>query len=857
MATERTTSEARAGAPASTDAGLSRALGELRPAHDVVQAQLFASVTAALFGAPVAAPRLGPYTLVDRVGAGGMGTVFSAWDDRLERRVALKVLHRGHARARADEVLREARALARVIDPHVVPVYDTGRDAHDDAWIAMEFVAGTDLRVAARREQPTAVVLARWLAQALAGVLAAHAAGILHGDLKPENLLRGDDGRVRVVDFGMAVEPEVGDDARGGTRGFLAPELIIGGRASAASDLYAFAVTAEELRGEAGLHRWPRALERALRRARARDPARRGTAGELAVAIGGVVRRDRDRRGLFAVLALGVVAGVATIATGDGIDACARLADDPGWEQVMPRRVAAALARFGAAGQRAADDLAPRLQDTARSWHATRELACASAPARRAQLDACLRRSNRELQSLVLGLETASSFSGNDGARLGEVIGDPARCDEGTAAPDGERVQLHEQLLLTQVLLDAGDFAAAEPPARAAWEQARRNADAEMVARAAYLLGRTYAVAGPAAQARELLERAYYVAEAAALDDIAADATIVLMHLLGGSIDPEAALGWRRPLEAELARAAAEPGLEARARVAIARAAERVGDLATMRVQARELLRMVDDGELDGDPVAQLRARTLYVTVLRLDGDVPSLLAQQLASLAIASRAFRPDHPDVGITWVGVGSAWDDLGDVERAIAAFERGIPLLERAEVPRQLALALYLLGRAQLAAGRLDQAQHAFERSAAIWATTVEAHHPDLSLPSIGQAEVAHARGDYGTARRRYHEAIEILGPDDPTVGWPLFGLGETEAAAGDAAAARLHLRRAREHFGDNPIMTSETWFAEGKTWAREGQSARARQCFAAASAAIEGMVIGPELATAIAAELAALP
>ena len=75
----------------------------------------------------------------------------------------------------------------------------------------------------------------------------------------------------------------------------------------------------------------------------------------------------------------------------------------------MPRRVAAALARFGAAGQRAADDLAPRLQDTARSWHATRELACASAPARRAQLDACLRRSNRELQSLVLGLETVTT----------------------------------------------------------------------------------------------------------------------------------------------------------------------------------------------------------------------------------------------------------------------------------------------------------------------------------------------------------------------------------------------------------------------------------------------------------------
>ena len=168
-----------------------------------------AGIAAALFGTDDDdAERLtvGRYRIDSRLGAGGMGVVFRAHDPDLERPVAVKLLHNESStdeRARA-RMLREARALAKLSHPNVIAVYDVGTD-DGQVFVAMELVAGLDLRrwLDARRDASWRRALELFVA-AGRGLAAAHEVGLIHRDFKPENVLVGDDGRVRVLDFGLA-----------------------------------------------------------------------------------------------------------------------------------------------------------------------------------------------------------------------------------------------------------------------------------------------------------------------------------------------------------------------------------------------------------------------------------------------------------------------------------------------------------------------------------------------------------------------------------------------------------------------------------------------------------------------------
>ncbi|MCA9686497.1 MAG: serine/threonine protein kinase, partial [Myxococcales bacterium] len=147
---------------------------------------------------------IGHYTVIGTLGAGGMGVVYVAHDRRLDRRVALKLLRRADAgeTARA-RLLREAQAMARLSHPHVVAVHEVG--THDNqVFLAMEFVGGSNLRAWLNmRPRSWREIVAVFL-QAGSGLVAAHEAGLIHRDFKPDNVLVGDDGRVRVADFGLA-----------------------------------------------------------------------------------------------------------------------------------------------------------------------------------------------------------------------------------------------------------------------------------------------------------------------------------------------------------------------------------------------------------------------------------------------------------------------------------------------------------------------------------------------------------------------------------------------------------------------------------------------------------------------------
>jgi eukaryotic-like serine/threonine-protein kinase len=198
----------------------------------------------------------GRYRVEERIARGGMATVYRATDLRLERPVAVKIMHPVFAEdpGFADRFVREARSAARLANPHVVAVHDQG-ESDGVVYLVMEFVRGRTLRDVIREHGPLtpsqALVLIEPVLEALQ---AAHAAGIVHRDIKPENVIISDEGRIKVADFGLA--RVVAGDADGmtmtrglliGTVAYLAPEQVESGAADARSDVYAAGVLLFEL----------------------------------------------------------------------------------------------------------------------------------------------------------------------------------------------------------------------------------------------------------------------------------------------------------------------------------------------------------------------------------------------------------------------------------------------------------------------------------------------------------------------------------------------------------------------------------------------------------------------------------
>ncbi|BDH10723.1 serine/threonine protein kinase [Streptomyces hygroscopicus] len=195
----------------------------------------------------------GRYRVQARIATGGMATVYQAMDTRLDRLLALKVMHPGLASdgAFVDRFIREAKSVARLSHPNVVGVFDQGTDG-TYVYLAMEYVAGCTLRDVLRERgalQPRAAL--DILEPILAALGAAHRAGLVHRDMKPENVLIGDDGRVKVADFGLVRAVDTNTTASTGsvlgTVSYLAPEQLEHGTADARVDVYACGVVLYEM----------------------------------------------------------------------------------------------------------------------------------------------------------------------------------------------------------------------------------------------------------------------------------------------------------------------------------------------------------------------------------------------------------------------------------------------------------------------------------------------------------------------------------------------------------------------------------------------------------------------------------
>jgi len=200
------------------------------------------------------------YLVLDEIGAGAMGAVYRAHDPDLGRMVAIKLVHAGSSAARSTRLLREAQAIARVSHPNIVAIHDVGIHG-DQVFITMELVEGPRLRDWMAAGPRTLREIVAVFEQAARGLAAAHDAGLVHRDFKPENVIIGDDGRVRVVDFGLVRWAE-GDDAPAigeavvlaldqsitpagaavGTPRYMSPEQIRAAPVGPAADQFAYCV---------------------------------------------------------------------------------------------------------------------------------------------------------------------------------------------------------------------------------------------------------------------------------------------------------------------------------------------------------------------------------------------------------------------------------------------------------------------------------------------------------------------------------------------------------------------------------------------------------------------------------------
>ena len=374
---------------------------------------------------------LGRYRLEHELGAGAMGVVHAAFDPDLHRRIALKVLRGANVTPNARErLLREARAMARLTHPNVVTVYEVGT-ANGRDFVAMELVSGETLAEWLRAtRRPLAAILDAFLA-AGRGLAAAHAAGIVHRDFKPHNVLRSQGGRITVTDFGLArasddapfPAPDASAPAGGepgspsalagltatgsllGTPAYMAPEQWRGGAVTAATDQFAYCValweslagqrpyrgpTLEDLRsqierGPAALDasRIPRRVRGLLLRGLDPDPATRWPSMDALLAR---LVRARKTPGRALALTCGALAASAALTFALHSDdarapACELPAHDPAtvWSSAVATDLRA----------RTSDAHAAVLDAAYREWQAARSQACIAPPqVRQAQLPA-------------------------------------------------------------------------------------------------------------------------------------------------------------------------------------------------------------------------------------------------------------------------------------------------------------------------------------------------------------------------------------------------------------------------------------------------------------------------------------
>ena len=798
----------------------------------------FEALLAQLAHAPEAAPDLLPddtvgehFTILRRLGRGGMGVVYLARDARLEREVALKVAGaRGSAEAEEQRLRQEAKALAKLAHPNVVAVYEVGSLRGLGVFIAMERIDGGTLRDWLQDPARSPQARLQAVLDAGRGLHAAHETGLVHRDFKPENVLLGQDGRARVSDFGLALEaPSEGRlaqqtpldaiEALGlGTPGYMPPEQLRGDRVDARADQYAFAVVVYE--ALFGAHPFGEALKtvttvgsavRALESAPERLPPAPKTGSR------GLVVPARLRHDLLTALQPDPANRHASLAP--LLDSLSSMLTPAPGSIKHPRRwIFGAMATFGTAVAlvwsslpdcaQAGDPLIEtwvavrRPQVVAHAHHAdiARALALMDAyvegwvGAAKRTCDArdtlgeeaymerwlCLKDLERDFRAAAAVLATSSTTT--DVIRGPSRLFRPDSCDKSAfararpAVPriGGAKIEAaREDIARARALEDAGQFEAALDRARKALSQAQQLDFRPIVVEARYMLGRVEAKLGRYETAAQTLEQSYLLARKAPHDRLAAEIAGQLAYLYGFNLsDVPSAKRWADLALADLERIDVAGPFEARVLMNVGSANAWSGETELaleQHTRAIERVRAHRPNDHFEVALARVRLGETLAALHRLK-DAHAELERAIETL---EQSFGASHPALVRPLTKLSLVLAEQGDGPRAVQLGRRAVAVAQDSlgTAHASTGLTLMNLGVVYAHLGRIREAREAYEGAVQSLSAALGPEHPDVALVSTNLGLVYDELGEFARALKMHEAALDNqrrrLGPDHPSL------------------------------------------------------------------------------------------
>ncbi len=760
------------------------------------------------------------FRILGQIGAGGMGVVYRARDEKLSRDVAIKV----HARqSGAERLEREATAMAQLSHPNVVVVHEVG--THQGAvFIAMELVDGENARVWRTRAARGWRQVVRVYLAAGEGMWALHQAGLIHRDFKPDNVLVGSDGRVRVADLGLARAPggggggtsdkDSGNAATGmaGTPAYMAPEQRTGKGVDARSDQYAFAASLSEALRDL---RPPLRVRRALARGCAIDPAARWPT--LRALLDRVAFDPRPRVVTALLLAVTTAAVVFSLAAAHRRAPC-RGGDDRfarAWSPTIKATVRAALT---AAGLPAPSDWTlteNALDQYQRRWVDMYTSACQATRVRGDQSEDLL---DRRMVCLESRLDETAALTAllahADGALAERAVGaaqsitpvdgcgDVAALTAVLPLPTDPVVRaqvtkVRKQLDETKALDKVGRFTEAKVKYEEALVQARRIDYLPLIAEAAMSLSIIQEGNGAYKEAEANARDAAYAAEASHDDDIGAQAWVHLVYIVGN-------LNARLAEGRELARMAGaalkrlpRPNRDLEAGLLDWQATmlgfeHRRAEALVLEEQALAIRRALF-GERDMRTPQQMF--NLGVTLMSQDGSQTKDLERALSlfreGLAIDERLLGPDHPDDAHFHVGIAEALKYLGRFDEAEPVYGRALAIAEKTHGSVHVLVGQILIahGGNRSSLGDCAGAAALFEEARPVVQSTMGENHIPLAILESFLAAVQVQCKRFGDAVPNAQHALAILANQDAndangqtyaTLGSAQLGLGRKQDA-----------------------------------------------------------------------------
>lgn len=774
---------------------------------------------------------VGRYLILDRLGEGGMGVVYAAHDPELDRRVALKLLRPDRAeKETALRLQREAQAIARLSHPNVVAVHDAGTFG-EQVFVAMELVEGRTVRQWLAAERPSWREIVTVFVAAGRGLSAAHAAGLAHRDFKPDNVLLGRDGRVRVVDFGLArpvEEPAEGLPGEGapapsggvltapltqwgaalGTPSYMAPEQFRGEGADARSDQFSFCVSLYEalygdrpfpgghpqeiaeavargaVREEPAGSRVPARLRAVLARGLSLDPERRfPSMAELL----DLLERDpaARRRQWTAAAAVLLVAGALFASLGylqarrqqvcgGSEEKLAGIWDAPAKEEVR-RAFLATRVPFAASAWKGAE---PLLDSYFRGWAGMRREACEATRVRGEQSEDLL---DRRMLCLDQRLRDAGALTDLFRHADAEVVEKAVSAVSAlpAVAGCGDLEALRSRLPLP-----------ADPAVRREVEAAGRE------------LARVRALRA-AGKYQQGLEVARAVAEKAgklSYRPVQAEALYLLGDLQERAGDVE---GSEPTLRQALLRAEAASDDEVKARAAIA-LLRVVGEVQNDFERAEEwrsfaaatLDRLAGHRELRAEYLDQLGR------VKKAEGLYPEALKHHEEAVVLRRQGRGERSPELAAAMGDAGVALFFLGRFPEALARFQEAFWIQENALGPRhpEVARTLERIGSTLFQQGRYQESLPYHQRALAIREAALGPEHRLVadSLSNLGSSlDLLNRREEALASYRRVYEIrTKVFGPRHPEVAAALNNLGTVYSNQRKFEQALFYHRQALE-------------------------------------------------------------